>query len=101
MQRARHGVADDQIHQCTLPRSASVQHPAEPEPEERDARDFEAPRPPAARGASRVEVFLVQIHVRVRVQVEARKSHDDVEELVLHREYDARERVKGHCALVV
>ena len=40
VQWARYGVADDQIHQCTLPRPASVQQSAEPGPEEGDARDL-------------------------------------------------------------
>lgn len=76
-----------------------------PAPEEGEGADFGVPAPapasyfpaPEDAGARGLE----EEDVGVGVEVEAREGHDDVEELVLDGEEDARGGVEGHDAFIV
>lgn len=76
-----------------------------PAPEEREGADFGVPAPapasyfPAPEDAG--ACGLEEEDVGVGVEVEAREGHDDVEELVLDGEEDARGGVECHDAFVV
>lgn len=101
MQGAGDGVTDEEVRERGLPGAAAVQDSPEPRPEEDDAGDLHAPRPPAASRALGVKGLLVEVGVRVGVEVEAGKGHDEVEDLVLHAEGELGDHVKLHGAFVV
>lgn len=99
--RARGDVTDEQVHEPFAPRAAAPEDGAEPEEEEAEAEDLGPPPPAPTAGAPGLERGLREVAPRVRVEVEAREREHDVEELVLHRDEEAAERVERHLALVV
>lgn len=72
-------MADEQIHQRLLPRTAPIKHAAKPTPEENQTDNLQAPGPPATSSALGVPGFFVQEAVRVGIQIEAGESHYNVE----------------------
>lgn len=96
-----HRMTDKEIRQRHLPGAASVQDSTEPAPEENDADYLHAPGPVPAPSAFGIESFLVQVDVRVDVEVEAGESHDDVKEFVLDGKEDLGEEVEFHGAFVI
>ncbi len=79
VKRACNSMAYEEISQGLLPRATAVQNSAEPGPKKDESGDFEPESPSTTTCTLGVPKLLEQKAVRVRVQVESRKHHDDIE----------------------
>jgi len=94
-------MTNHQIYQRHLPTPTPNQHPSKPTPEAHNRQHLKTPRPPTPPCPPRIKGLAQQKPVRVDVEVEPPKGHDDVEELVLDGNEKSGEAVEDEGAFVV
>jgi len=94
-------MADHQIYQRHLPTPTPNQHTPKPTPKPYNPQHLKTPRPPSPSRPPRIKRLAHQEAIRVDVEVEPPKSHDNVEELVLDGDEEGGEAVEDEGAFVV
>lgn len=79
MQRARHHIAHEEIHQACLPRAAATKDPPVPEEEAADGEHLQPPSPATTAGLGGLAAGNPEIAQREAVEVESREGHDNIE----------------------
>ena len=83
MQWTRHDVTDQNEAEYLLPIADMDQKSTIPRPKERDKGNFKPKRPLSTSCALAVKRTFVEEYIRVGVEIEASKGHDDEVELML------------------